>query len=143
PVLSGGGSARACLVAAERGTSILAGLGRGSAAIPGGATGPDGECSPCRSRRELDSVSSVNGFLGADTAQLRETSALFSQRTDLLQETARHTLQLAQRVAWVGPDADGFRAESAALADRLMHIASQVGEKGATQIDHTIQMDET
>src|SRR5699024_7899600 len=52
------------------------------------------------------------------------------------------TLQLAQRVAWVGPDADGFRAESAALADWLMDLASRVEEQGTSLLDHADQQDE-
>lgn len=84
----------------------------------------------------------MSGFLGADTARLRETSALFSQRTDLLQETGRHILHLVQAVTWVGPDADAFRAESASIADRLRQLAVRVGEQAATLRGQADQQDE-
>lgn len=84
----------------------------------------------------------MSGFLGADTAQLRETSVRFSQRSELLQETARHTLHLVRGATWVGADADAFRVESAAIAERLMLLADRVGEHSATLRDHADQQDE-
>lgn len=84
----------------------------------------------------------MGDFFGADTAQLRETSALFSLRNDSLQEAARRTLHLGRTVTWVGPDADAFRAESASLAERLMLLADRVGEQAATLRDHADQQDE-
>lgn len=84
----------------------------------------------------------MSGFLGADTARLRATSTLFLQRTHVLQETAQHTLNLVQAVDWVGPDADAFRAESAALAERLTQLAVEVREQAMALRDHADEQDE-
>lgn len=83
----------------------------------------------------------MTGFQGADTAQLRETATLFTQRSDVLRETGENALRLVQAVAWVGPDADAFRAECASTVAQLLALAARTGERGADLVQEADQQD--
>lgn len=87
-------------------------------------------------------VRTMNGFLGADTAQLREISALFVRHGHRLLGTMEDCRQLAQTVTWVGPDADAFRAECVSATARMASLAARVEEQGADLRVQADQQDE-
>lgn len=91
---------------------------------------PD-KCCLC-SRRDPDSWmrdegATMAGFMGADTAALRDTATIFRDRGRQLEELRDRLTSIVQREdIWTGPDADSFRSQWQGIGSRLDSTAADV-----------------
>lgn len=77
----------------------------------------------------------MGGFLGADTAALREHGSVLTARAGEVEDLAARLAAMVDQVNWIGPDAEEFRSDWAVRVRPALHDCSDAIRSRADEID--------
>lgn len=85
----------------------------------------------------------MGGFLGADTAALREHGSVLTARAGEVEDLAARLAAMVDQVNWIGPDAEEFRSDWAVRVRPALHDCSDAIRSRADEIDtHAEEQDD-